>query len=390
MARILYGVAGEGFGHSTRSELLGRRLINAGHDVLFAASQKSLRYLLPTFEPQVRNVHGLFFYYHGGRIKPIQTLFRNIAKFPRGHRVNRRLFKEDVKAFKPDLVISDFEPFSAWWACRNKVPCVSIDNEHFLTCCKLEKERAYWKERWMANIVTRGYHAFADAYLIPSFFNVPVHNKSARLTPPVVRDTVMRIKPSDGDHVIVYSTDAGKIQRERIFNVVRQFGTYRFYIYGFDEDVQVENCTFKKNSTKGFLTDLASCRGVVATAGFSLLSECLYFRKSMLLMPVQDQYEQLINSYYVEKLGCGERTDALTAACFEKYISKLNVYNFDHPDLVCTDNKTYFSIVDKTFTDLGFDLGLTAVQGESSDHQQELIVSEADDPFDHDSRSKTG
>ena len=30
MAKILYGVAGEGFGHSSRSELIGKRLVEAG------------------------------------------------------------------------------------------------------------------------------------------------------------------------------------------------------------------------------------------------------------------------------------------------------------------------------------------------------------------------
>lgn len=362
MARILYGVAGEGFGHSSRSELLGQRLVDAGHEVLFAASNKAYRYLKPTFDGRVRNVHGLFFYYQNGKVRPAQTFFRNLAAFGRGHMVNRRLFKEDVKAFKPDLVISDFEPFSAWWAWRNKVPCVSIDHEHFLTCCTLEKERAYWIERWMANIVTWGYHTFADAYLIPNFFKAPIHNKRARLTPPIVRNTVLKFQPSNGDHITMYSVDSGKKQRNRIFDVVRQFKDQRFFIYGFNEDLQQENCTFKKTSTEGFLADLASCRGVIATAGFSLLSECLLFRKPMLLMPVQDQYEQLINAYYVEKLGCGERTDKVSTACLDKFLSKLDTYNFDHPDLVCTDNEAYFEILEETFSKLGFPLNLTGAK----------------------------
>ena len=45
MARIIYGVAGEGFGHSSRSHLIGQRFIDAGHDVMFVGSQKSLLYL---------------------------------------------------------------------------------------------------------------------------------------------------------------------------------------------------------------------------------------------------------------------------------------------------------------------------------------------------------
>ena len=45
MAKILYGVAGEGFGHSSRSHLTAQRLIDAGHEVMFAASNKSYKYL---------------------------------------------------------------------------------------------------------------------------------------------------------------------------------------------------------------------------------------------------------------------------------------------------------------------------------------------------------
>lgn len=358
MARILYGVAGEGFGHSSRSELLGQRLVDAGHEVLFAASRKSYNYLRPTFDQQVRNVHGLFFHYQNGRVKPIQTFLRNLTHYPGGFRVNRRLFSKDVREFKPDVVISDFEPFSAWWAWRNRVPCVSIDHEHFLTCCCLEKEGGYWKERWIANIVTWGYHTFADAYLIPNFFKAPLKNKSAQLTPPVVRKTVLRFEPREGDHIVMYSTDSGAKQRERIFNVVRRYGQYRFYIYGFNEDIQQENCTFKKTSTDGFLNDLATCRGVIATAGFSLLSECLHFRKPMLLMPVQDQYEQIVNACYIEKLGCGQQTDAITEACLEKFLSRLDAFRFDHSDLVCPDNRKYFSLLDQRFSRLGFELKL--------------------------------
>ena len=78
MAKILYGVAGEGFGHSSRSELLGTRLVEAGHEVVFAASHKSYRYLKPTFRKQVREVYGLSFYYSNGSVRPLRTVLKNI------------------------------------------------------------------------------------------------------------------------------------------------------------------------------------------------------------------------------------------------------------------------------------------------------------------------
>ena len=56
MARIIYGVAGEGFGHSSRSHLIGQRLLDSGHDVMFVGYRKSLAYLKQYFGERVREI----------------------------------------------------------------------------------------------------------------------------------------------------------------------------------------------------------------------------------------------------------------------------------------------------------------------------------------------
>ena len=58
MAGIIYAVAGEGFGHSSRSHLIGQRLIDAGHDCGFVGSQKSLLYLKQYFGQRVKAIFG--------------------------------------------------------------------------------------------------------------------------------------------------------------------------------------------------------------------------------------------------------------------------------------------------------------------------------------------
>jgi len=45
--------------------------------------------------------------------------------------------------------------------------------------------------------------------------------------------------------------------------------------------------------TEGFAADLAAARGVIASAGLSLISECLHLKKKMLLLPLAGQYELL-------------------------------------------------------------------------------------------------
>jgi uncharacterized protein (TIGR00661 family) len=94
MARIIYGVAGEGFGHSSRSHLIGQRLIEAGHDVMFVGSQKSLLYLKQYFGERVREIFGLSFVFQDGRIDKSETLKRNLLKLPQANRQNDELFKK--------------------------------------------------------------------------------------------------------------------------------------------------------------------------------------------------------------------------------------------------------------------------------------------------------
>lgn len=374
MAKILYGVAGEGFGHSSRSELTGQHLIEAGHDVMFAASRKSLNYLKPTFNGRVQEVFGLSFCYQDGRIRPVRTVLQNLSGYRKGILTNHRLFSKTVKEFKPDLVITDFDPFSAWWAWRNHVPCVSINHEHLLTCCRYETEGGSWKQKAMAEIVMRGYHTFADAYVVINFFKAPLINKAAQLVPPVVRKTVLQFPRSDGDHILMYCTDSGDTMRDRIYNIVSQCTDHRFFIYGFNIETQKGNCTFKQTSTNNFLKDLAACRAVVATAGFSLLSECLHFRKPMLLMPVHDQFEQFVNACHIKKLGMGVWTRSLTLDDLRGFLERLETFRFDHPQVLLPDNNAYFKKVDDTFTRLGFNLGISTPNGNGSAGQSTVSL----------------
>ena len=53
--------------------------------------------------------------------------------------------------------------------------------------------------------------------------------------------------------------------------------------------------TYKPFSKDGFLQDLASCKAVMATAGFTLMTESFYLRKPYLTLPMRGQFEQEIN-----------------------------------------------------------------------------------------------
>jgi len=347
MARIIYGVAGEGFGHSSRSHLVGQRLIDAGHDVMFVGSQKSLLYLKQYFGERVKEIFGLSFAFESGRIDKSETLKRNLMRLPEGNRQNDELFKQHFEPFEPELMISDFEPFSAWWAWRNGVPFISIDHEHVLTLCKLEHQAKNWFSRLTASVVTECHYVGAAAYIIINFFKAPLRVDSAVLTPPIVRPVVMELKPEQGEYILLYST-VGK-NPERLRETLTKFGGQKFHIYGFDKTLgsptDYKNCIFKKRSTEGFLNDLAGARGVIASAGFSLISECLYLKKKMLLLPVAGQYEQVINAHYIEKLGLGVSTNELNEAAVGRFLDQIDQPMPDDERILWPDNDKFFTML---------------------------------------------
>ena len=103
MARILYGVAGEGFGHCSRAHLIGRYLLDAGHDVLFVGFGKAPLYLGPHFGDRAKEILGLSFEYTAGRIDQWRTFQKNLLGFPRMIRQNRRLFRSHLERFAREL-----------------------------------------------------------------------------------------------------------------------------------------------------------------------------------------------------------------------------------------------------------------------------------------------
>jgi uncharacterized protein (TIGR00661 family) len=359
-------VAGEGFGHSSRSHLIGQHLIDAGHEVIFVASRKSLTYLRRHFGANVHEVFGLCLVYQNRSLSPLGTVTANLARFL-GHRnLNQELYSRVIEPFAPSLVISDFEPFSAWWARRHGVPFVSINHQDLLTMCKLEHPPGQRLARVNAQLVTRCHHVGAAACIILNFFQSPLKHALGVLVPPVVRPAAHSFATTCDEHILVYSTDS--TWKSRLLTILSAYPTQQFRIYGFNESERIANCTLLRTSTASFLQDLASCRGVIATAGFSLISECLHFRKKMLLLPIHGQYEQIINAFYAEKLGLALHCERFDAATVGEYLEVLDEPVTEHPDILWPDNEALFSTLQRTLaavcpsfekTSPNVDMGLT-------------------------------
>ena len=318
MANILYGVNGEGSGHSTRAKEVISHLQQQGHKLHVVSFDRGLRNLSESFP--VKEIFGLTLTYVNNRVRYKRTLASNLIKAPRAARSLKAL-SHLIDNENIELVITDFEPLSCHVGHRKHLPVIAIDNQHAITNTVVSLPRGFRRDVAAVRLVTRMMTPHADAYFVLSFFPAPVKRRNTFLFPPIVRQEVLSAEAQTGDYVLVYVTSPSK----ELATLLRQVRC-KFVAYGFGTEGEDGNVLFKKPSMDGFLRDLAGAKAVIANAGFSLVSESLYLGKPYLAMPVKNQFEQTFNAYYVDKLGYGAWWQELGKEQIESFLFNLPVY----------------------------------------------------------------
>lgn len=326
MARIVYGVSGDGYGHAVRAHSVGEGLIGRGHDVVFVGSHRSLGYLNRHFPDRVHETLGLRMTYREGRVSVVQTVLQNAARLIGSLGTSSRSLVTMLREFQPEFVITDFEPFTAFWARQMGIPYISLDNQHLLTHCDLDHPIGYSRDVFNAYLTIRLYYGGAQRYLITSFIKAPVRYQPAILIDPVLRPKVYERTPQRGDFLLAYKGAGG--ENHVMQEVLEKYAGIPIRAYGFDLRGHYGNgkTEFKEFCPNEFLNDLANCAGVISSAGHSLVCEALFFEKPMLLVPIVHQYEQLLNAHHVVKLKAGMAVHHLTTSAIDEFLDRLDEF----------------------------------------------------------------
>jgi uncharacterized protein (TIGR00661 family) len=99
-----------------------------------------------------------------------------------------------------------------------------------------------------------------------------------------------------------------------------------FVAYGFGREGPEGNILYKKPSLDGFMRDLVGAKAIIANSGFSLVTEALHLGKPYLAIPVEHQFEQIFNAYWLQKTGYGAYWKDLNKERVESFLYNLPVY----------------------------------------------------------------
>ena len=116
------------------------------------------------------------------------------------------------------------------------------------------------------------------------------------------------------------------------------FKREKFILYGYDKSLEEGNILYKPFSKDGFLEDLSSCKAVIATAGFTLLTESLFLKKPYLALPMRGQFEQELNGLLLEEAGYGMNLRDIRGEAVSTFFYRVPEYNEKLMTLQSWDN----------------------------------------------------
>jgi uncharacterized protein (TIGR00661 family) len=310
--KILYGVVGEGMGHAMRSRVVLEHLIAQGHEIEIMASGRATDFLSKHFTG-VNRIHGLHMIYEENRVRRGKTLWSNVLTGATGTPKNIAAYFDLIRDFTPELVISDFESWTYLYAKMHRLPVLSIDNMQIINRCTLPPEIIAGEETafQFAKAFVKGKLPFCNHYFITTFFRPAIRKPETSLHPPILRPEILAANRRPGDHLLVYQTGEGN---DALSSALAKTGL-ECRIYGMRRGIEAEqvegNLRYRPFSEGGFIDDLASCKGVIAGGGFTLMGEAVYLHKPMLAVPLEHQFEQVLNARYLERDGFGREAKTL-------------------------------------------------------------------------------
>jgi uncharacterized protein (TIGR00661 family) len=282
--KILYAIQGTGNGHIARAGSIIPRLRNYGKvDVLLSGKHVEIA---ADQTPKYR-FHGMGFIFGKNGGIDLWATYRN-ANFLR--------FKQEINSLPVhdyDLVISDFEPVSAWACLQRGKPCIGLSHQ----AAVLHQDAPQPASRLNSGrVILRSYAPTTGQY----GFHFQSYGNG--IYTPVIRDAVRATKPEDSGHFTVYLP---AYSDERITEVLGEFDGPRFEIFSkHTRKIQrINNLIIRPIHDQQFLQSLASARGVLCGAGFETPAEALFLKKKLMVIPMKGQFEQQCNACALEEMG---------------------------------------------------------------------------------------
>ncbi len=282
--RILYAIQGTGNGHISRARDIIPLLHEKGElDVLISGTEADVT----LGHPVKFTMKGLSFVF--GKQGGVDLL----ATYKKAK--TKRFYNElrSLEVTQYDIVISDFEPVSAW-ACRLQGKnCYALShqsavlNKNTPIPSKLDPMGKWILKNYAPTDFRFGFH------FLPYDENI--------FTPLIRKEIRDAVVTSQGHYTVYLPSYSDK----KILRTLSELKGVEWHVYSkhTEHAYEVGDIHVFPISNRSFVESMVSSEGIICGAGFEAPAEALFLGKKLLVVPMKNQYEQQCNAACLAQLG---------------------------------------------------------------------------------------
>ncbi len=313
--RILYGIQATGNGHLSRAKEFIPHLKEFGSlDILVSGSNTDVSLGYPI---TYRKTGLSYTFGRKGGIDYVDTA-KNLRPIQ---------FIEDVRALnldRYDLIITDFEPITAWAAKLARRTCFGLSHQAAFLSANTPRPA-------MPN---PGTELLFRSYA-PCTHPIGLHYERYDdfIWTPIIRSDVRALQTTDEGHITVYLPAYGDDVLLKQFHALPEIPFHVFSKHS-KTAYRSGNVWVRPVRNDDYLMSLASCHGLLSGGGFEAPAEALFLGKRMLVIPMKDQFEQKCNAEALKPYGIRsiDRVDDSLPKHVSEWLATSEAVRIDFPD----------------------------------------------------------
>lgn len=289
--RVLFTITGIGLGHATRDLAIIKKLDADIRIGTYLGAYDFFKDKYKTFKiPYIKFPENSF------SVSIWKILFYNLFT-PLNLYIAHLRLKKEIKEFNPDLIITDSELVTSYSAKRLNKKIIGIHNHNLERIKKVDENmNLKLQAKYLYKLVEYG-NKQCSKIIIPELTG---KKKKGRINyiNPVINEEKGAIK----NNAILIMLGGSKFTHpfiEKIIPFLKKQNE-KFIIFGY-KDFREENITSYRFNPD-FVKYLKGCRGLITFAGYSTLSEALFYKVPSLVFSIPGHLEQHINAESVSKI----------------------------------------------------------------------------------------
>ncbi len=332
--KFLFIVQGEGRGHMTQAIAFSNLITSQGHELKGLILGKSKRRSVPefftkSFPIKIKLVDSPNFETDKAEKKILlgKTILQNLRNFP-VYKKSLNEINRLVKETEPDVILNFYDLLGGLYNgfFSHKAEYWVIGHQYLIAHPSFSFAPSNGLNKFFFKLNTRLTALGASKKFALSFYPLESTSKIT-VVPPLLREEVKKLNPTQGDFFLTYMVNSGYGQE--VLAYAKSNPTLQIRAYWDKKDAaEIErpltNLSFHQVHDTNFLRDMAACKGLVSTAGFESICEALYLGKPVMVIPVHGQYEQACNALDIEKTAAGLASERFDFGKFANSIAFLN------------------------------------------------------------------